>query len=325
MSKVSPEEKLVQKKELWVERTSEILNLGLEEAVSLLSIERSQGVRVNTLKATVEDVVREMQTLGWKGKSYKWIPEGFSIEIGKESLRDSKAIEEGRAYIQNAASWLAILTLDPQPGERVLDVCAAPGGKTAHIAALTNNGAEIMANDNSKPRLAKLRVNCQRLGADIERFTLYDAAYISKKLYGEEFDKILIDAPCSGEGMMSLNKDKDFETWSVAHIKRLQKLQKKIVGQAWQLLKPGGVLVYSTCTMAPEENEAVVDYALRALPGASLTEINYQPENRVPAVMKWNNKAFSSEICKCMRLKPSKNIHAFFVAKLQKGQEAADF
>jgi tRNA (cytosine49-C5)-methyltransferase len=210
------------------------------------------------------------------------------------------------------------LALDPQPQERILDVCAAPGGKTTHLAALASNQAYITANDNSRARLQKLQSMCQRLQADIERFTLFDATQLARRLDGDQFDKILIDAPCSGEGLMRLDRDKDFDSWSVAHIKRLQQLQKRIVGQAWQLLRPGGVLVYSTCTMAPEENEAVVDYALRALDGVELMPLTSGLTNTVPAVQQWNGKQLNPALAGCLRLKPGRDVEAFFVCKLQK-------
>ena len=117
---------------------------------------------------------------------------------------------------------------------------------------------------------------------------------------------------------MDINTDKSLNTWSVAHIKRLQQEQKRILGQAWQLLKPGGTLVYSTCTMAPEENEAVVDYALRSNEDASIRSFDLELPNRVPAVQEWNGKRYAPEIQGCMRLAPSEDIEAFFVCILEK-------
>lgn len=240
------------------------------------------------------------------------------------ALRDSEAVGSGKLFIQNAASWLPVIALDPKAGEFILDICAAPGGKTSHIAARANNQARIWANDNSRPRLAKMQANLQRLGVHIERFTLFDATQLARKLDGELFDKILLDAPCSGEGLMHYDRDKDFATWSPAQIKRLQQLQKRIITQAWQLLKPGGTLVYSTCTMAPEENEAVVDYLLRSRPDSRITPLALQLPNRVPTVGAWNGKTFHQEMEGAMRLIPSEHVEAFFVAKLKKALPVDD-
>jgi tRNA (cytosine49-C5)-methyltransferase len=310
MSKSKPD-KTELKREAWVSRTMLALNISDVEARQLLSIPRKQSVRINTLR-TDADIV-----FPGKGTQYPWITEGFICK-DTTALRDSKIVNEGVLFIQNAASWLPVVALDPLPEDVILDVCAAPGGKTSHIAAKTGNKAHIWANDNSRARLAKLRANMERLGAHADQYTLYDATAIARKLSGHQFDKILLDAPCSGEGLMNLNNTKDFATWSVAHIKRLQQLQKRLITQAWHLLKPGGLLVYSTCTMAPEENEAVIDYILRAQDDVELVPIEIKMPNRVPAVTDWNNKHFSAHIQGCMRLIPSENIEAFFVCKLKK-------
>ncbi len=118
--------------------------------------------------------------------------------------------------------------------------------------------------------------------------------------------------------MIQLSNDADFNSWSVSHIKRLQQLQKRLILQAWQLLKPGGTLVYSTCTMAPEENEAVIDYLIRRNDGAHIESKMLNLENQVPAVREWNGRTFHSSITGAVRLIPSKTVEAFFVCTLTK-------
>lgn len=307
-----------EKRAIWIARTVEALNLPQETVVDVLRMGRTQSVRINPLKGDPSKTLQALQELGWEGEPYDWIGNAYTISSSLEAVRDSEVVASGQAFIQNAASWLPVLVLEPKAGELILDVCAAPGGKTSHIAALTNNQARIWANDNSRPRLAKMRANFERLGVEAEQLTLFDATQLARKLEGQQFDKILLDAPCSGEGMMHLDNDKDFAMWSVAQIKRLQQLQKRVIGQAWQLLKPGGTLVYSTCTMAPEENEAVIDYLLRSQDDAVAETIALNLPNRVSTVRTWNGKEFSPEAGKGMRLVPSKHIEAFFVCKLKK-------
>jgi 16S rRNA (cytosine1407-C5)-methyltransferase len=169
-----------------------------------------------------------------------------------------------------------------------------------------------------------MQANLKRLNVTPEDTTLFDATQLARKLAGRTFDKILLDAPCSGEGLMRYDRDKDFATWSVAHIKRLQQLQKRIIVQAWELLEPGGTLVYSTCTMAPEENEAVVDYLLRVRPGAEIVPFAVDLPKRVAPVTSWNGRAYSPSITGCLRLVPSADIEAFFVCQLHKSSEARD-
>jgi 16S rRNA (cytosine1407-C5)-methyltransferase len=316
------EQKLAAKRESLVERTVEALQVSADEAADLLTLERRQSIRINTLKTDIEPALVALQGLGWNGEHYDFIDEGYTADEGLQAVRDSDLVANGHVMIQNAASWLPVLALNPQPGDSVLDMCAAPGGKTSHIAALTHNQANITANDNSKTRLAKLQGMTGRLGALVGRYTLYDARFLARKLEGQQFDKILLDAPCSGEGLMNLDRAKDFDTWSVAQVKRLQQLQKKLISQAWQLLKPGGTLVYSTCTIAPEENEAVVDYLLRRHTDANLQSLDFALPNRVTTVESWNGKQFNPDIQKCLRLKPSENIEAFFVARLEKSHDS---
>lgn len=265
------------------------------------------SIRVNTLKSQQ----RFAQPIAWASHCY-W----FAGD--KTELTHSKAFAEGEIYLQNASSFIPPLIVNPQPGERLLDMCAAPGGKASHLAALTNNQAELWVNDNSRPRLAKMHANFERLGVVPHATTLFAINRLTRELPHEYFDKIMLDAPCSGEGMMNINEPKDFEHWSVAHIKRLQSLQKQAAMAAWQLLKPGGLLVYSTCTMAPEENEAVVDYVLRKHEDASLEPIKLDLPNRIPALLSWHSRGFDGTVRHCLRLAPSPALEAFFVAAIRK-------
>lgn len=314
----NPADTVDRKRTEWQERTARALDVSVETVRPLLSIPRQQSFLINTLHPDHASVITKLGAIGWQGEPISWCSNGYSIDKGLAAVKASPEAVEGSIYIQNAASWLPVLALDPQPGERILDVCAAPGGKTAHIAAATSNQAHITANDNSRPRMARLKANLNRLGVKDVEYSLYDATSLARKYEGPLFDKILLDAPCSGEGMMTLESDKDFATWSVAHIKRLQQLQKKIVLQAWQLLRPGGVLVYSTCTMAPEENEAVVDYLLRRNNNAIIRSIKSPLPNIVPPVMSWNGRDFNPSIQFALRLIPAPEAEAFFVAKIEK-------
>ena len=322
-------DKRTKKRQQLAQRTQAALNLdSTDAAIELLLIGRKQAVRVNTLKGipekTASSVTEKMGDLAQKSPLYKV---GFVIGGDIEPLRDSHLQQDGFIYIQNAASWLPVLQLNPQPGEQVLDVCAAPGGKTSLIAALSGNQAKITANDNSRPRLMRLKANMERLNATVEEYALYDASRLANSLKGRQFDKVLLDAPCSGEGMMRYDIDKDFDSWSIAHVKRLGKLQRQIIAQAWSLLKPGGSLIYSTCTMAPEENEAVIDYLLRHNDDAQIIRHDYPQEaglNRCEPVLSWNDKLFDGRIKDTLRLAPSQTAEAFFVCHLVKSENSAE-
>jgi len=303
---MSREDKTILKRQTFIDRARLIIP---KFRVNMLRGERRLSVRVNTLKSD--------QTLP---NPIEWAPNCYWFTGDKAELTHSKDFEEGRIYLQNAASFIPPILLDPKPNQRVLDMCAAPGGKASHIAAIAGNKAELWVNDNSRARLNRMVANLHRLGAKPHNTTLYAIDSLRHQLPHDYFDRILLDAPCSGEGMINIDDSKSLDHWSVAQIKRLQRVQKKAITTAWDLLRPGGVLVYSTCTMAPEENESVVDYLLRNQEAAQLLPIQLELPNRIPALQSWNNKTFTSDLQNCLRLAPTPEIEAFFVAYIRKAK-----
>ena len=286
-----PSQERQRKREIWINRTMQWSGLPRAEVEAKLAQTRTQSFRLNPL--VDGEVAPKLLS-----RQVAWCPNGY--EIIPECLADYQQLtDSGRGYVQNAASWLPVLALTPEAGERVLDLCAAPGGKSSHIQALANGQADLVCNDNSKPRLIKLQANLKRLNVPAE-FMLADARHISRRQL-EAFDKILLDAPCSGEGLMSLNAG-DASLF-----------------EAWRLLKSGGTLVYSTCTMAPEENEVVVDWLLRRQSDAELIPIDIAPlPDRAPVVQSWNNRALTHDLGGCLRLMPGRLTEAFFVAAFRK-------
>ena len=177
----------------------------------------------------------------------------------------TEALAQGHCYIQDPSTAIACRLLDPQPGEKILDVCAAPGGKTSYVAELMQNRGAIVACDRAVGRLRVLEENLARLGAGIARVFHFDWTHrrIPKELVAiAPFDRVLIDAPCSNTGVMRRRVD---VRWRIraADFVRMQEQQLKIVRTALGLLKTGGVFVYSTCSLEPEENEKVVQQLLR--------------------------------------------------------------
>lgn len=182
----------------------------------------------------------------------------------------SEALTAGHCYIQDPSTALACSVLDPQPGERILDACAAPGGKTGYIAELMKNEGHILACDRDQSRVETLRDNLERLGVKIARTLRHDSAH--QTLSGEPpFDRIVIDAPCSNTGVMRRRID---VRWRLTpdDFSRMAAEQVRIVRATVPLLKPGGVLVYSTCSLEPEENKQVVEQTLKEFPFLKLVE-----------------------------------------------------
>jgi len=164
----------------------------------------------------------------------------------------------GEFYIQDPSTLIAVDELDPQPGESVLDMCAAPGGKTTYIAQKMQNRGRIIAADSSNSRLSLVGDNCRRLGATIVATLACEGLRLDRCLRGERFDRVLVDAPCSNTGVMRRRPDLRWRL-EAREIARLARLQLSLLEKAADLLKPDGVLVYSTCSLEPEENEGAVE------------------------------------------------------------------
>lgn len=308
--KTSESKTFLKKKESLVERTAHVMGISPEEADKLLRIPLKHSLRLNPLQGEPQDTLQQLAELGWRGKPVEWCPNGYTIEEGYDAIKNCALVQDGKIYIQNASSWLPVISLDAQPGDHILDTCAAPGGKTSHIAAIINNNGHIVACDSNRGRYLKLQANLKRMGAKVE-CKLSDGTRGISGVY----DKILVDAPCSGEGLVNLDKSNSLDTWSVAHIRRLATTQKQLVLQAWSMLKPGGILVYSTCTMAPEENEAVLEYLLRKASNAKLEPLTVPCS---PTIAGWNDRLFPEETGKAGRVFPQDGNEAFFVSKIRK-------
>lgn len=308
--------KLNERKEELLTRTSEIFGISIEEAEILF---RPKKMSLTVTKEIFSDFIEDNLRTG-KLTKIPWNSNGYIIEVDKYFFTHSKEFEEANIYLQNASSLLPTLVLEPKAGETVLDMCAAPGGKTLNIASATNNKAEIYVNDENNTRVQSMRKMFELYGTNIKSYYSQPAQYLSKHLPAEHFDKILIDAPCSGEGLINLHDIRTLGYWSTKKIKRLNGLQKSIIAEGYKLLKPGGTMVYSTCTLAPEENELVINWALENFKDLKIAEIEIKStvENATDGLTKWKDKQLPTELTKCLRVKPNDYMEAFFVCKLQK-------
>ena len=213
--------------------------------------------RVNTLKATEADALRLLANRGVTHARSAYVPGAFVVEGGSAS-EVQQAAADGLIYLQDEASQLVSQLLDAKGGDRVLDLCAAPGSKSSHLAALTDNGALVVACDIHPHRLAQLAVTCNRLGAHSVAPLVLDAtAELPFVAETRRFDRVLIDAPCSGTGTLSRNPE---IKWRLApdDPSRLAELQLSILNRGAGVIDKGGRLVYSTCSVEAEENEGVI-------------------------------------------------------------------
>jgi len=272
-----------------------------------------KSIRVNTLKTGKTKLITALESKGFRLEQIPWTKEGFWVE--GEGLGDTLEHFLGHYYIQEASSMIPPLELAPECGDLVLDAAAAPGGKTTHMASLMENTGCILANEPDSRRIKALKFNLGKLGV---LNTLTSSVDFSKKIdYKSRFDRILLDAPCSCEGQFRKNPQA-LEQWSLHKIHRCSGLQKKMIENALSLLKVDGLLVYSTCTLAPEENEEVVDYALKNF-NLKVEEIITPGFRRRRGVAEWGGRSYSSEVGKCARIHPQDNdSEGFFLAKLKK-------
>jgi 16S rRNA (cytosine967-C5)-methyltransferase len=244
--------------------------LGPEETVALLERDNApaeSAIRVNELLVTTAEVSEELATHGVESQVAEGLPEGLVL-TGQYDVHGSRLFREGAVMPQSRASMLVARTLDPQRGDRILDMCAAPGAKATHLAALMRNEGEVVAVERHGGRAKALAENCERLGATCISVREADALDVDG-----EFDRVLLDAPCSDLGTLQSRPDlrwkKDENT-----VARLVPEQERLLDVAAERVRPGGALVYSTCTISPDENERQADRFLER-------HADFQDEDRI--------------------------------------------
>jgi 16S rRNA (cytosine967-C5)-methyltransferase len=249
-----------------LERWTDWLGEGEARALALANNEAPKtAFRVNMLMTTVNAALDKLEGVGVAATESKTIPGAYYIESGPvaEIIR---AAEQGLIYIQDPASQLVSLLLAPERGDRVLDLCAAPGSKSSHIAALTSGESWVVASDRRAHRLKTLMTVCRRLGAVSVDAVALDATADLPFDRSTRFDRVLVDAPCSGTGTLRRNPEIKWRL-EPSDLPRLADLQLNLLNRAAGAVKKRGSVVYSTCSLEPEEGEGVVERFLDARPG----------------------------------------------------------
>lgn len=251
-----------------------IHTFGSEAALALCRFDNTNAplvLRTNTLKTTREELMEKLQDCGCEVTPSPLAPEGI-ICTSHASLNKLEPLQKGMAQVQDESSMLVAHVLNPQPGDFIIDTCSAPGGKTTHIAALMRNEGTVIAGDVYEHKLKLINENAARLGINIIKTQLTDARKIGEK-YPHRADKVLVDAPCSGLGVLRRKPD---SRWNKTEnlLAELPALQLEILNSAALAVKKGGVLVYSTCTIMPEENINVVNAFLKNHPEFTLDDVH---------------------------------------------------
>lgn len=276
---------------------------------------RFTTLRVNNLKYNIQDLMKYFKDINIKFDRVLWYKDALVIKNANEKdLQKLEIYKEGKIYLQSLPSMIPPLVLAPAEGDRVLDLTAAPGGKTTEMASIMNGKGYILANELDKLRCERLKYNVEMQGADIVEVVNGRGEKIGEN-YKEQFDKVLLDAPCSGEGRFTIYNVQSYKQWSMKTVNELAKTQKKLFKSAYEALKPGGTLVYSTCTLNKLENEQIIDWALNNF-NIKQERIDLDIKQAVSAF----SNGFDKNVGKAIRILPSKDMEGFFVAKFTKIQ-----
>ncbi len=274
-------------------------------------------IRFNSLRGNIENQKTLLEEQGFEISPLKLRDYIFRVEKAPYPIGKTISHFLGHIYVQDLSSMLPPIVLNPEPGDYVLDVSAAPGSKTTQLAALMENEGVLVGNDADPKRTQALSHNLERMGA-INAHALSTAGERLGKLYPETFDKVLLDPPCSGIGTLQKNPE-ILGWWDESYSKKLSDIQYRLFFSALKALKPGGIIVYSTCTITPKENEMVVQkvidkFPLKILPIPELPGINHHP-----GLTTYKEESFSEDMHKTIRVYPHENnSEGFFVALLQK-------
>ena len=315
-------------KPLFKERMQKLIGGEWDEYEKILKVPIVRSIRCNTLKISPNDLKKKLEEKKWTiSQPWKEYPEVMIVTSELLPGELGRALEHllGYYYIQELASMLPIISLQPKEHENFLDLCASPGSKTTQAAAKMKNTGNIIANEVSLGRLVILAGNLERCSVTNTIITKRDGvAFCSKakKYLPEiEFDKILVDAPCSGEGTLR-STPKTYETWSINTVRALSGLQRQLFREAFKLLKVDGEMIYSTCTHAPEENEAVVSEMLDLFGDSIEILPTNLPLKAREGLTVWEGKEFNPRVKLCSRIYPQdNNTEGFFVSKFKKIKE----
>jgi 16S rRNA (cytosine1407-C5)-methyltransferase len=309
--------------ELYIQKLHKIIpHNHWDKVLKTFSQEKPCTFRVNSLKASSQKLKEQLEPEGFKVENITWYRDAFILRKGTQrDLEKTELYKRGEIYIQGLSSMVPALVLDPQPGEKVLDLAAAPGSKTTQLAGLMKNQGNLTANDENPIRLEKLKANLQRQGvANAKLLPPGDGGLVWKNNW-EVFDRVLLDVPCSSEGRFRTDVPSSFGYWKEDTNRKMAKLQRRLFKSAFLSLKVGGSMVYSTCTFAPEENEGVLQWALETYEDALAVEpIPTSLPLHTRGLAGWGDLKFNPQVVQSVRILPTSDVEGFFAVKLKKNK-----
>ena len=278
-----------------------------KEIIEGYQTKRKTTLRINTIKSNIEEIKKELEKEKIEYEIVKWSKEALIIKNADEkTIQEMEIYKNGKIYLQSLSSMLPPIILKPKEGTDILDMAAAPGGKTTQIATLTNNKAHITACEKNKIRAERLKYNVDKQGATCVFTMQKDSRFIDDFF---SFDQILLDAPCSGSGTLDYNDANIEKYFTEQLIERSSKTQKTLLSKAIKLLKPEHEMIYSTCSILDCENEDVVTSVIKN-GNIEIVPINFEGMEELPILP----TKISGTLC----VKPTELYEGFFVAKIRK-------
>ena len=269
--------------------------------------ERKVTLRVNTIKTNSSEIEKVLEENNIKYKKISWYSEGYIIENVRENeIKNLDIYKNGEIYLQSLSSMLPPIILEPKENTDILDMTAAPGGKTTEIATLVGNRARITAIEMNKIRAQKLKYNVEKQGATCVYIMEQDARKLNDFF---SFDNVLLDAPCSGSGTININDTNLEKTFTEQLIKKSKKSQNELLKKSIKVLKKGSKMVYSTCSILQEENENIIENILKENK-VEIVDIDFKGIEDLPKL--------PTRIKGTLCVAPTKEYEGFFVAKLKK-------
>lgn len=268
---------------------------------------RKLTLRVNTLKTNANNIKSILKNSNIEYSEVQWSPDALIIENANEKqIEELEIYKNGEIYLQSLSSMLPPMIMRPEKSEDILDMCAAPGGKTTQIAAITDNKANITACEMNTIRVERLKYNIEKQGANSVYVMQKDSRTIDDFF---SFDRILLDAPCSGSGTLNINDENIFKYFTPKLIEKSAKTQLTLFKKALKILKPGKEMIYSTCSILKCENEDIITAALKGT-NAKIVPIEFQGMEQLPLLP----TTIPGTLCVC----PNELYEGFFIAKLKK-------
>jgi NOL1/NOP2/sun family putative RNA methylase len=274
---------------------------------------RRTTLRVNTLRTEAAGLLRFFRERAVKHERVSWYPDAFVLrDLRERDVESWDAYAQGQIYLQSLSSMIPALALGPQPGEQVLDLTAAPGSKTTQMSALMGGQGAIVANELDPVRAQRLSYNVNLQGCPNVEVRVGRGEKVGTEM-PERFDRVLLDVPCSGEGRFIVHVPSTSRGWSPKLVAECAKLQRHLLVSGSRALRPGGVLVYSTCTLNLVENEKMIQWALHCLP------LRVEPLSlSIPGTWQGMAKGMDASLSMALRIFPDEQREGFFVCRLRK-------